>query len=486
VRGKQLTRADFRGGLNSESNFALGANQARDLSNVQGTIGGAIVKRGGMQAFAAPAAEPKSLGIFKAASGSYKLVGSTGSSSFFEVSSAGTVTTHSGLVTSGGFFESTLVPESAQGPLIIATGANQVGAWTGTGNVTAFASDPAGGVLTAADTPSVDHVTWHANRLWLAKTYATLEGSYGTLPDPASALMWSEIGAPYTLPTANVVVFDPLDGDSIMGLGKHGPYLVVLKRHKTFIVYDTDTGANRRISDSIGCCARRTVVETPHGLVFLSDQGVYRLGGETLTRISDPIQTLLNAIPASLRSLCSATYFDDHYYLSIGASGSSDFDITLDYDFKLGSWWKHTVGANQWASLPFSSTSELFAACSDASAIRKAFVAGVYQDNAANFTVSWKAPFEAMGAPHLRKRLRSLTVEGVGSPTIKLATNFDHNASDETSLGSVTLGTTTTGPAQQTLNSLGVARSFSPVVSHAANEAFELDAYTLMWQPRRA
>jgi hypothetical protein len=121
--------------------------------------------------------------------------------------------------------------------------------------------------------------------------------------DPGSTLVFSDIGNPRAWPAANVVQFDPNDGDSITGLGTIGPYLLVFKRRKTWVVTDLDTGANRRLSGDTGCAAGRSIVETPLGTFFLTqDKGVYLTNGSSLEPMSDVIRPTLDGIVETMRS----------------------------------------------------------------------------------------------------------------------------------------------------------------------------------------
>src|SRR5437764_9055822 len=92
--------------------------------------------------------------------------------------------------------------------------------------------------------------------------FAAAEAATGNIPDPTN---W---------PKGNVNYFDTSDSTPITGLGVFGPYVLVFKKRSTYVIYDLNEGENRKISDSVGCAAYRSIVETEMGTFFLtSDRG---------------------------------------------------------------------------------------------------------------------------------------------------------------------------------------------------------------------
>jgi hypothetical protein len=65
------------------------------------------------------------------------------------------------------------------------------------------------------------------------------------------------------------VQFDPGDGEQITAIGSVGPYVLVAKPSKLWLIYDLDTLANRPLGKNVGCVAHRSMVETPFGTFFL-------------------------------------------------------------------------------------------------------------------------------------------------------------------------------------------------------------------------
>ena len=44
-----------------------------------------------------------------------------------------------------------------------------------------------------------------------------------------------------------------------------GDMILVFKERKTWVIYDFDTGANRQLSESVGCVSHRSIADTPAG-----------------------------------------------------------------------------------------------------------------------------------------------------------------------------------------------------------------------------
>jgi hypothetical protein len=96
------------------------------------------------------------------------------------------------------------------------------------------------------------------------------------------------------------------------------------------------------MSDRIGCVAPRSIVETPYGVFFLSeDHGICRTNGQSVDRVSGKILPLLRSIPPAMRASVCAAFLNDHLYVAI-ATGTAN-DLLLDLDVKQNAWWIHSL-----------------------------------------------------------------------------------------------------------------------------------------------
>ena len=278
--------------------------------------------------------------------------------------------------------------------------------------------------------PNGQFMVFYGNRIWMT----------GIKEDP-SAVWFSELVSigeggsqadPSAWPKTNVVRFDSSDGHAITGIGEVGPYLGLFKESKTWIIHDLNTGANRRLSDTIGCVSHRSIVETNSGTFFLTaDQGIYLTDGTRLHEMSYNVRPTILSINPAQRANAAGAYFNNHYYLSFAPGGESKPTRTLDYDVQLKSWWLHDLTANQWATWsPTTGKPTLMCLPPKTSGgVAEAFKEGIYTDLgavyagkeglAAYFLSNWE-PFayyvfrHRIKAPFLKKRVRQIFFNGEG------------------------------------------------------------------------
>jgi hypothetical protein len=297
----------------------------------------------------------------------------------------------------------------------------------------------------------------------------------------------------------------------ITAIGRSGPYVVVFKPRKTYVIINPgsiiqgDTLNIRRVSDSIGCVADRSISSGTLGTYFLSEgRGVYVTNGSTVKPVSDKILPLVQAAGVQAAN-AAGFYFSGHYYLSIASTGSGPNDLTLDYDELLGSWWKHSFGSNELVAWHPAGVAGLYSAKSTGPILDQCFVPNVHQDNGQGFTWVWKGPWQSPSfyrrrmypSTWYRKRLRQIRIEGFGTVDYYLAKDFIATESlirQNLFPGTLTAGQTFGGPGQfagtglfgggapigeADVFSLGVARAFSQVFSATSNTQDEVYGYTL-------
>jgi hypothetical protein len=241
-------------------------------------------------------------------------------------------------LTANSLWHSVMFPASGgQGPLWMMNG-TEARYWTGAAGAAWTAST---GTL-----PIGKYLAAHGNRVW-SVGMVTLAG----VSDPKSAYAWSDIGDARSWPAANVNMLDPTDGGELTGIGRVGPYLLLFKRNKTWLVYDLDTGANRQLSASIGCISHRSIVETPRGTFFMSDRGPAICDGSEIRLIDDKLNLIplidLTDTQINLTRQVHAVYLNDDIYLNIGQydppPGTSHLEYDLSqYDVINDAWWPHS------------------------------------------------------------------------------------------------------------------------------------------------
>lgn len=508
MRGNPFYFGGFTGGLNTrDAAYDVEATQARDLSNVLGTTHGAMRKREGNVTFATPAAAMLSLFAIEVLSTKY-LIGQA-STKWYSLNGAGAPTDITGPnpPTAGlrwACVQAPASPVGGQGPVYLANGVDAPQQWTGAGVLADWTA-------VAGNLPNGQHMVAAANHIYVAGMSAYTPFGGTALLDPGSALVWCAPGDPRSWPAINYQEFDPGDGDAITGLGTVGPYLLVFKRRKVFVVTDLETGAYRRISEGTGCIAARSIVETPMGTMFLAlDRGVYVTKGSNVELISDVIRPTFDAIPAGLRANATAAFTNNHYYLSTSLISNTVPDVTLDYDLELQSWWKHSFAANQFAVWRATNTQQLFAA-PPVARVDECLVPNVFQDNAANYPAYWLGAWQSpsyfrrkiIQTPDFRKRLRGVRFDASGKFALYLAKDFAGEPSliknfDFTGAATLFGGSGSFGgsgffgdaPGVQQGRAPtpgGVARAFSLKWASDASSAvgWELENYVLLMQDRK-
>lgn len=494
---------DFHGGLNTYSApYLLEDNESRDLQNVQGTTAGAIVKRTGLVTFASPAVTFKSLFPLES-TGSPFLIG-TGGTSIYSVSAGGSVTDIHGAATLTNNLPWSFVSGpviSGQGPLYGMDGTDTPLQWTGSGNVASWTATDSGGAV-----PNGKYSIYWQNQVFVAGVGSTPSRVYwSAIADPTG---WN----PANLKGAGFMDFDPNDGQPITGIGVAGPYVLVGKARKLWVITSPANATARLISNNVGIVSHRSIAAGPEGTFFLNeDRGVFLTNGSKVTPISDKIIPTLNQVDG-LRNIAAGVEYNGHYYLSVSLKGTNN-DTILDYDSLLGTWWKHNIGSNQFAIWhPTGSSPSLYSAKATSAIVDQCFVPSVYTDNGSPMTWFWRGPWQSptfyrrrrFPTPWFRKRLRQVRLEGFGTVDFSIAKDF---AGLETliranCLANVSGGTygavdgTVYGAADGTLYgspsvtrarffSLGVANAFSLVFSATSNTPDTVLEYTMMLTDRK-
>lgn len=428
MRGTPYVHADFRGGLNTKAaNYLVEDTQCRDCLNVQSTATGAIVKRNGVTKVADIAAAKSSnsdttnartiQAIEATDAGDHNLVMTD--ARIYKTLSNGTVSNATTEVfTEGDWTLVEATAQDSQGPVFLSNGIVSR-AWNGATMVN-WTMDSSS-TLDAPDSPVPSH------------RYSIVQDSHIVIAgndQNASTIYWSdvEIGVgtkPRTWLAENQQLFDPNDGDVITGLGRVGSNFAVFKKHKVFIVYDLNTGANRRLTSNIGCVSHRSIVETPYGTLFLAENGVYITNGNSVELVSNLITPSLLEMTDQLNA--TAFYYQNHYYISYPNDG-----VWFDYDLVLKSWWKHSLANNEKIvdfSNGFAASTEMPYCVTLSGKVGLMFEPNIFEDFENGYAWRWAGPWLSPGQarvlyPAVRKRLKALRIDGQGQAILTVDKDF--------------------------------------------------------------
>jgi hypothetical protein len=482
--GPPLNFANFSGGLNvRDAPDLIADEQARDLMNVQGIVAGAIVKRTGLQtmlnsSLGMTAPWTSLFGIEQSFGANRYLIGAD-SSKLYSLTISGVATTLASSMTANPWEFITAPAVGGQGPVYGMNGGNAM-QWTGSGAAAAWTATDAGGTL-----PLGKYCLYFNGQAIVAGVAAFPSRVYwSALKDPTG---WNSAN----LAGAGNADFDPQDGQAITGIGIVGPYILVFKPRKMWVIVETGGPTIRPIGTGVGCSSHRSIASGPQGTYFLAeDRGVYVTNGSTVQPVSDLVRPLLDSIPGGNRNQSAGACFGGHYYLTVLIPGSPTSNwITLDYDELLKSWWKHSFGERQFAIWHpnVGQPANLYGANAFNIAVDQCFTPNTYQDHeTVNYSWYWKGPWQSPSfyrrrlypSTWYRKRLRQIRLQGDGTVDYSLGKDFDKNGVTEVLIRSNVFPSADLNQISP-IFSLGVARAFSQVFSATSNTEDRVFGYTL-------
>lgn len=518
MRGAPSYIGPFTGGLNTrDSVMELPYTHSPDLLNVIGGSDGAVRKRDPSRTIntnfpAAGANDIKSLfysetqTLFVAAIGAkFYSVPTTGAASTDITGAFAPVANCKWCFveapTSGG-----------QGPIYFTSndgGPPTAGQWTGAGNIAAWTAS-------AGALPAGDFMVYFKNRVIMGGKSVGTNGSGITASAVGDPRNWDTTASGSS--SAWLTNIDPTDGMKFTGIGIAQSYLVAFKGHKTYLVYDLDTGANRPLSDSIGLKTDnwRTVVNTSYGLVWLAQDGhVYITNGTKIDKLSDVVGestagfggNLSNQVtlgfPARLAVVDQAAgFFDDKYYLSITYNNATIF--TFVYDFVTKTWWRFSGGYNQYTNcVSLGGSNGLAGGPRHPTGTQVPIVAALYlpgqnntsgtgwqdlESSAINYNAYYCTPALSSSGksnnPNIRKRFHAMRAFIAGNVDVQMASDvLGSNPPTYTTLDSIA-NTLVDFPIKYTAYSLGVANNVQFKFTSTNGFAWELHPFQLYTQPR--
>lgn len=450
--GTPVLYADFSGGINLEAGpYLLQESECQSARNVRSNRLGSLEKRKGCSVLSniknssnayVLGAAPHSLFAVNTSTPYLLAVGThttAGNDAIVSITTGGTATALKTNATAGKRWEWVQAPtNNGEGPIFGINGTDTPLYWSAATASTSLSTwtavDDLGNVI-SGDHPAKKcrYLIYHLDKVWASgdpdypgRIHSTGIDSSTKLPNPRN---WDSKFRDDV---------DPFDGEAITGLGKVGPYLLVFKNKKTYVLTDATNRAYRQISSTIGCCAHRSIVETSQGTMFLSeDLGVCVTDGSSIQTISNKIEPLLSKAAKNFpleTQKAAAAYYDDSYYLSIPTTGSTN-DLLLEYSLETQSWWIHTCPSNQFAILDPINAPKLFSARPDTRRVDEMFDPDVYTDAGDAYLSYWQGPYWAWGQPHLNKRISQMRIDGLGQFQTYISRTFEDSYTELTNDG---------------------------------------------------
>jgi hypothetical protein len=417
VRGKPVNFMQFARGLAGEPEYLLNPEYLRAARNVVPLDTGGVQTRDGFAALSGALGITAPTGLIPIEAGGIKYLVANNAADIRRIkASDGTITT---ITDPGGVLNTrpvSAITSGGQGP-IYCPGLAAWTKWQYGGGAAASAWTASAGTL-----PTGLFALWHAFRMWVTGDWGGTNASRvsaSSLGDPRN---WSA-----TAPNdAFSVDLDPEDGQLVTGIAPVGPYVLVFKERKTFIIYDTNNGASRQISNTIGVPAGydKSIQPSPYGVFFLSHDGVYVTDGQGVTKVSGVYDGFLKGDVNYQTQDAAGVFFGDHYYLQVTLTNSDANMTLLDYDAKTKTWWRQgfqeqsdvarAIRSFTVAPNPTTLRPELYAVCDDVSGgdkLFRAFVSGQQTDSSLAFDWFMQPGWHVFGEPSVNKRITELRLD---------------------------------------------------------------------------
>lgn len=429
MRGTPNVYFDFRDGIDlASAPYSLTEKQAKETRNVHSAPSGAVKKRYGCPGVSTElhkATEILYNSLF-ACNQATPCFLAAAAKKIIKITTTGTCTVLKETVSENVPWEWTKAPVvEAKGPFYGVNGTNTPQYWTGA------AAETKDWTATTGSVPNGTIIGYFDNRVVIAK------GSTLYASDILNPFKWAS-------PDGWATEINPEDGGEITGFGPVGPYLMVFKERKSFLITDMETGAYRQVSGDTGCLAKRSVVPTEVGLWFLSTDGEILLtDGQSFDRqIQEPIAPVLLNTKGAIGEKVSGAHQGDAVYFSVSEEGS-ELDTVLEYDLTNNSWWPHKIkqkagvekGIVDFALLDVSKEGKLFGLVSEKLTNRKStlvecFKINTYYDldsteDAQYYTAYWKSAWNPFGLPHIKKRVREIRVDAKGNYSLYTYKSFN-------------------------------------------------------------
>lgn len=333
-------------GLNNlVSPLLIDNREMSDMLNMEFDEGGVLRKRAGYSAVGAALTGAKGLGAFVTESLNYVVTVDGTSLKYLSGGAWNTV--------SGATF--TAAQETnfsqARSKVYIWNGTDGGASWDGT-TLTRPGTMPKGkfGIF-YQDKHIVSGVAGQPNRVYIsqnddASAFTRAAGSLNNSTEVPGATV-------FTGTTANFIDVRKDDGDFITAIGLFQDVLIVFKKNSIFQLDFDASGAPivTPITYATGCLSQKSVVGVENDLLFLSSEGVRRIGNDPgyLSTSGSTIRTHILSIRVNPTILsinrqyavkASAVFVNNEYVLSFPTGTNTSPDTTLVYDNRFDGWLK--------------------------------------------------------------------------------------------------------------------------------------------------
>lgn len=413
--GRLVVLNPSKGLNNLGSPLLIDNKEFSDTLNTEFDETGVIRKRAGYSAVGSVLSGAKGLGTLVTESVNYLLT-VQGTSLCYLNSGAWTALTGASFTAA-----QEVVFSQARNKAYVWNGADGGASWDGT-TLTRPGTMPKGKfAVFFSDRHIASGVAGQPNRIYISQTDdASAFTRAATLLNNATEVPGATV---FTGTTANFIDVHKDDGDIITGLIPFQDILLVFKKRATYQLEFDASGlpAITPITNSVGCLSHKSIATVENEILFLSAEGVRRIGndpgylsssGSTIRThiISLRINTTVQSINQAYVSKCNAIYINNEYILAYPATGSTvTGDLVYDNRFDAWSIWD-TIAPNQMVRYLDSNGSPHFYFMHDGGTQMYEVIQGQYNDAGAAINAYVVSKAQALENPDITKRFVDCTL----------------------------------------------------------------------------
>lgn len=276
----------------------------------------------------------------------------------------------------------------------------------------------------------------------------------GATSDPAR-LKFSDAGSPLNFPTNNYIQLAP-NRESITTMAVWQNLLFVFTTKAIYVFYGTSTDSSgnpifnyRRVETGSGSALPDCACPGPDGLYYATLRGLYKTTGGDPVKVSGNASQLVGTAgngpfpptytgyallgtPAGLRYVNGHIIVSGQAYDTTPAAATGAFWVLLNPETGSVTGWNLTHGGSTFAvdvdNAQSSGTDLIYfpnltGDKGFARMIWRGFTAPLTTDNGTAITSRYRSGFSDLNTPDM-KRIHSFRLQGSGSPTLKLSTDF--------------------------------------------------------------
>ncbi len=204
---------------------------------------------------------------------------------------------------------------------------------------------------------------------------------------------------------------------------------IIVFTQRCMFLWREGMGDPVKISNDVGCVAKRTVVEFEGKLLWLAHNGIYEYNGSSLKNITfAKMQPYMDSLPGAYANSCKAAIIDRKYFIAGPFEGGTQADMMLVYDYDVDAWHvrKYRIGTSEKCYIDYLFTDrdgadeQLWAAIKDPNAnvsIAEMEKGWIDQDNPGgedgklSIDAKIATKYYSMKAPDIEKSYRNLLID---------------------------------------------------------------------------